>query len=254
MSPACLDVPPLAPDAGFSPELGRCLQLQLDNPNKPGSPCRRSYENISEANRIISKPEGWLIVPATTATELEFKATTFGSSTSCEVVTGRYDVVQPMMTEPFYEEFVEVPFGDAAYDCKRDRAGLDLTGNFSTLGYDLYRPTADSNYAFDNNYAFVTYTDSSMSTLETNGMGQLRRPTYWYALPFRVQLEFVINETLLDYNIVKTHTGTSGNTTIEPIFGLVRRDSTDGSLVNGILSCTTTLSDVVCPSLLSHSI
>ncbi|KAL8716575.1 MAG: hypothetical protein Q9225_006106 [Loekoesia sp. 1 TL-2023] len=191
-------------------------------------------------------PEGWLIVPAKPAADVDFEATTFGSSTSCEVVTGLCDILQPSVTENITElglnvteigaNFEEMPLGDSAYNCKRDRAGLDLAGNFSDLRNYSYYPTAG------HDYAIIDYTDSSMST--TTDDFNLRGPTLWYAVLFQVQMEFVTNQTMSESRTIKNHTGMAGNTTIEPIYGLVGPDGKDGNWVSGILSCTTTLSDV----------
>ncbi|KAL8787290.1 MAG: hypothetical protein Q9213_002281 [Squamulea squamosa] len=100
-------------------------------------------------------------------------------------------------------------------------------------------------YASDQHgFTFMYYTDANKTTISMER--SLRGPTFWYAALLQVQLEFVTNQTLVDY------AGTMGEA-YEPKGNYTVVQSTSSPLAawginpksaNAILSCTTTLSDV----------
>ncbi|KAI4251776.1 MAG: hypothetical protein L6R42_008238, partial [Xanthoria sp. 1 TBL-2021] len=249
---ACIDLPLFAPDE--SDGIQRALPVLTKPEEEQLEACysflenkialynsKSSAGNMNQNEAIdmpLQKPEGWLLVPAATPTNVDFEATTFGSSTDCKVVTNLCDIVQPVMTvndtrSP--EAPKEVPMGDFAYDCKRGRAGLQLAGNASDLRNSSLFPSAG--------HGFVVqyYTDSTKTAISNRN--DERGPQFWYAVLLQVPVEDVTNPALLDYRVVTNHTGLSGNRSVAPAVGLVGPGDR-GDLFTSILSCATTLSDV----------
>ncbi|KAI4261710.1 MAG: hypothetical protein L6R42_003090, partial [Xanthoria sp. 1 TBL-2021] len=75
-------------------------------PQNPGDAPESTAENMkqSEVIEYIATAGGWIIVPSSPPANMDFEATTFGSSTSCKVVTNLCDIVQP--TETIHVAFV----------------------------------------------------------------------------------------------------------------------------------------------------
>lgn len=240
LSPLCLDLPPYDPDplSQNSTDHFECLNLTTPNWYSVSPDVNKSV-----TNKILNKPEGWFYGPAKPPAELDFEATTFGSVTSCDMVTDLCDIFQHTVTEQ--SEVVDqnsintgtnsteqIPVGDYGYDCKRDRAGLNIRGNFS----DIRDPAG---FGFD----ILDFTDSTMSTI-TEDMN-LRGPTLWYAVLVQVRAEFVKDDTWTLFNVTSGHNGTSGMVFIERLSGFVGPGRSGGNWISGILSCNTTVSDVV---------
>ncbi|KAL8651901.1 MAG: hypothetical protein Q9226_004490 [Calogaya cf. arnoldii] len=231
----CIDLPPFAPDQedgtmGIIPvltepekqHLNACYSFLNKLNNKedtPGTPSDNMKEYTS-----LEKPEGWFLVPDAPPADVDFQATTFGSSTSCKVVTSLCDIIQPTMIvndTGSGEAPKEVPIGDFAYECKRDRAGLELSGNASEVRNPSRFPSAG--------HGFIVqyYSDATRSTLN-NGLDE-RGPTYWYAVLLQVPIEDVRKPSLLEYHVVTNHTGTLGNRSVTPAVGL-KYTSVNGSI------------------------
>ncbi|KAL8701342.1 MAG: hypothetical protein Q9201_004962, partial [Fulgogasparrea decipioides] len=139
-------------------------------------------------------------------------------------------------TEWGQDSVEDFPVGDFAYDCKPDRAGLSLTGNFSEMRDSTIYPTADYGYAL------VDYTDATMSTAADEwNIGDLRGPTLWYAVLMQVQSK--VKATVLNNSIGKIQNGLR-NVSVYAHGGLVDSFESSGNVVKGILACTTELSDV----------
>lgn len=84
--------------------------------------------NHSNANTYLSMPEGWLIVPANIPANWNFRASTFGSLTKCEVVSNFCDIIVPVEVTDQY-----LWVGDFTYDCNLDnRTGLVFKEMFQT--------------------------------------------------------------------------------------------------------------------------
>lgn len=178
--------------------------------------------NESKVNTIVSKSEGSLIVPASPLANMDFEATTFGSSTSCEVITDLCDIESVYLSdadESTIKSYI-------TYECRSDKAGLDLSGNFD---YDRMDPVT-----------LVYYRNATMSvvqsTLIANG------PKQWFALVMSVDLDFVPDPATVQAIRDEWQSKSVSNTSITPVFGLVQSGR---AKVSGILSCTNTLSDVV---------
>lgn len=234
LPPACTDPIPTDPEWQH---IAACYTTPQNPEDAPESTAESMKH--SEAIEYIATTEGWIIVPSSPPANMDFEATTFGSSTSCKVVTNLCDIVQPVWTvnhTSYGEGQVEVP-GDFAYDCKRDRAGLELSGNASDL--------RNASLFLSAGHGFVVeyYTDSTMSTI-SNEM-DLRGPTLWYAVLLQLPAAFVTNGTLLEYEVVTYPTRLSSNKSVTSSVGLVGA----GDLFTSILSCTTVLSDVVCQAM-----
>lgn len=252
LRPACMDLPRIAPEepnGTTTPiptdseweQMAACYTTLQPTEDAPESTAESMKQ--FEAIEYIATPEGWIIVPESPPAKMDFEATTFGSSTSCKVVTNLCEIVQPTRTVNDTNHRggqMEVPMGDFAYDCKGDRAGLELSGNASDI--------RNASLFLSAGHGFVVeyYTDSTMSTI-SNEM-DVRGPTLWYAVLLQLPVAFVTYAALLEYEVVTNHTGLSGNRTVTPTVGLEGPGDT-GDLFTSILSCTTVLSDVVCPTM-----
>ncbi|KAL8754690.1 MAG: hypothetical protein Q9199_004165 [Rusavskia elegans] len=210
LQPACMDLPRMdfQTDPGLE-QITACYTTPEDAPESTAESMKQP-----EAIEYIATPEGWIIVPGSPPANMDFEATTFGSSTSCRVVTNLCDIVQPVRTvnDTSYGGGQEEVLGDFAYDCKRDRAGLELSGNASDLRNASLFLSAGQGFVIE------YYTDSTMTA-------------------------FVTNWTLLEYEVVTYPTGSSGNRSVTPKVGVLGPGGT-GYLFTSILSCTTVLSDV----------
>ncbi|KAL8910570.1 MAG: hypothetical protein Q9171_004152 [Xanthocarpia ochracea] len=143
---------------------------------------------------------------------MDFNATTFGSLTQCKEATSLCDMEYSTMGSSD---------GLCSFDCKRDRAGFDLRSNFSNEGHMSFG-LATTNRGF----GIADYTNSSMTSL--NKVSEYNPgPTRWEAIMFAVDPFDITNSSILSEGVLF---GPYGNDFIE---------------VSGILSCTTTLSDVV---------
>lgn len=112
------------------------------------------------------------MVPKDLPADIDFVATTIGSSTSCRDVTSLCDFEYPDVVKTNSSGSDADHELAPTYDCKRERAGLDLVGNMSTS-------ITNANHG----PVLVHYTDSTMTT--TAGDIDLRGPTLWYAvLPY----------------------------------------------------------------------
>ena len=244
----CNDLPPFAPDQsdgtmGIIPvltgpekqHLNACYSFLEELSSRSLS------ENTKEFTKL-EKPEGWFLVPDAPPADVDFQATTFGSSTSCKVVTSLCDVIQPTMIvndTGSREAPKEVPTGDFAYECKSGRAGLELSGNASEVRNPSRFPSAGHGF-------IVQYYSDPTRITRSKGLDE-RGPTFWYAVLLQVPIKDVHEPSLLTYRVVTNYTGMSGNRSVTPTVGLVG-PSDKGDLFTSILSCTTTLSDVVCPA------
>ncbi|KAL8908649.1 MAG: hypothetical protein Q9171_005361 [Xanthocarpia ochracea] len=127
--------------------------------------------NSSKTNRIVSRPEGTMILPTDYPTIVEFIATTFGSLTSCRVVTDSCD---------FWED--PASWENPTYRCTVDKAGLNLNGSFQRQTSDMF---VSSNPGFNLAY----YTNSSMSTpMETGKLWEKAdHSMIWFAIASQVE-------------------------------------------------------------------
>lgn len=186
------------------------------------------------ANKIVSNPKGWLIVPSAPPADIDFVATTIGSSTSRRVITQLCDIVHPSGIKNSTELASDdswYPVVGPAYECKRDKAGLDLVGNFSVVH------NASLNETTGHVFVVGDYTDSTMS--KTTRDIDLQGPTLWYAVLLQVQQEFVTRSYLQGYATENKTTGK--NSILDPLV----HAALDNDEVSRILTCSTELSDVV---------
>ncbi|KAL8661148.1 MAG: hypothetical protein Q9202_005863 [Teloschistes flavicans] len=146
----------------------------------------RSTSNNS-VDIVISDPYGWLVVPKDVPSDIDFVATTIGSSTKCRAVTPLCDLNHVTVLTNFsgpegnYSSYYPV----LSYECKRDKAGLDLVGNMS----------ATMNATTVSGFQLVEYTDPTMTT--TSGDTDLRGPTLWYAAILQTNFPTTVGEILI---------------------------------------------------------
>lgn len=86
-----------------------------------------------------------MILPVDTTTLAEFQATTFGSLTSCRIVTDLCDIVA-------------TDLANTSYHCTVDTAGLNFSGR-------LIQAVTEDSDSTRSGFKLRYYTDSSMSTL-----------------------------------------------------------------------------------------
>ncbi|KAL8860592.1 MAG: hypothetical protein Q9178_002945 [Gyalolechia marmorata] len=225
LSPLCSDLP-IERDQlpGGRGVLSYCLSLSQETEGSymSGTSASSSYQNAtkSEDNTILSTPEGWLIMPVNPPADMDFYATTFGSLTQCKEATSLCNA-----------EVSSTKWLDAycLFDCKRDRAGLDFTGNLSDLSFGT--PT------FDRGFVFADYTDSSMTSLNHYGYFN-PGPTRWHAVLLEVQARIITGKNIL------SSLGSIGDPVTNEANAPLLGPYGNNERVSGILSCTTTLSDV----------
>ena len=230
LSPLCLDLP-IDIDLHRGGHRGGlqlqdCRSLNMETGYASGTSASSSYQdpNKSEASTTLSTPKGWLIVPANSPADMDFDATTFGSLTQCKAATSLCDM-----------ECSRVERSDAhcLFDCERDRAGLDLKGNLSAL-----EDSSFSQSYMQRGFAIADYTNSSMTSL--NDYNNLNPgPTRWQAILLEVQMRIITNYSIL------SEVGSIGDRMANEAYSPLVGPYGDDERVSGILSCTTTLSDVV---------
>lgn len=193
LSPECQAEMPLdLYDGQRNPELisqtQKCLDSVGNVTNNPSAYLTSSYHttNHSNANTYLSKPEGWLIVPANIPAALNFRASTFGSLTKCEVVSNFCDITVPVEVT---DQHLWV--GDFTYDCNLDRTGMIFYGNVSNLR------NSSSSFQAGHTFALGYYTDSTKTTLLSENK-TMSGPSISYAALLQVQWEFVANQTLMN--------------------------------------------------------
>ena len=213
--------------------------------------------NISDENQILSVHEGSLILPAESDPDIDYYASTFGSTTSCSIATNLRDihtvVDSTYVGTSTLNSNDQDGYNDIFVNCSVDQAGFNLRASFSDLilvqGVDVIEPTVDAIY----------FTDATMS--QTKG-SQPYGSTWWSAVPFTIGSRYVSNTTT--YNEL-VNSSNSINVTfsseenpyskkdmtliskpLTPVFGLVPVLNYSSYLIaGGILSCVTNLSDVV---------
>ena len=207
--------------------------------------------NSSNLNRIFTNSNGSMILPANPPVSTNFEATTFGSSTTCHIVTDLCDwtsVTQPYASSP---DAMEKNSGNSSlpgsfsqkihFQCKPHRASIKLTGSVS-VSRDLKGNHSDSGGTSFEQFAqrLVYYKNSSMSAPNPSLLPD--GPTTWFALIFGVESHYILNSSVLDSINNASHVGAFFNQSVTPIFGLVSLGDVE---VGGVLSCTTVLSEVV---------
>ena len=241
LSPECQAEMPLdLYDGQRNPKLisqtQKCLDSVGNVTNNPSAYLTSSYHttNHSNANTYLSKPEGWLIVPANIPAGLNFRASTFRSWTECEVVSNFCDITVPVEVTDQY-----LWVGDFTYDCNLDRTGLIFHGNVSNLR------NSSSSFQAGHTFALEYYTDSTKTTLLSENK-TIAGPSISYAALLQVQWGFVANQTLMNSKEYSNYSDEfSGNTSYTALGGLIALTGYESA--SSILSCRTTLSDVVSP-------
>lgn len=169
----------------------------------------------------------------------DFQATSFGSSTTCKVVTRECGTHQ---TDPGGSDAAR----DLAFACNATTAGLELKGNFS----DVYQSSARSDEEGSSsntlssqtgtlNYdmGFQYYNDSAKTQLSTaNGPEDLGASTLYWAFVFALDAGFISygDDGAGDWN-----SEGSG------LFNALDLAGLPGTGLGGIMSCQTQLSDVL---------
>lgn len=223
-------------DTGSIPKPGDCNAQNENGPcqaRRNGREYAKLMTNSSTINRIISKSEGSMILPANHRTIADYQATTFGCLTSCRVVTDLCDIVATLGPSAIV---------NTSYRCTVDRAGLNLSGDFiqTTVGEDF-----DSN---NPGFSLRYYTDSSMSALIHTEGGIFSSlsdgPTIWFAVGMQLEVGLLpIDESIKMITSLEEYPGEEESAKLNSTFGFV--PLLNPMHVGGILSCTTSLSDVV---------
>lgn len=205
----------------------------------------RTAANISNAN-LVYLSDGYAVPgPAETPPDLDFQATSFGSQTSCRVLTGLCAAQSTVGNDSDLSDF--------NFICNATVAGLNMTGNFMNLiapmdddrppvtnatqgnRTDPHQVVLGGNTILGNSFSLgFQYFDDSQRLAQTYaneyyGSGEDRHQLYW-ALVWRAPTTTVL--THLDTPI----------TNETAAVGL--SDEWGGGSV-GILSCETNISEVV---------
>lgn len=147
-------------------------------------------------------------MPAKRPANIDFKATTLGSATSCDFVTSLCDMNSTA----------------GGYDCRREKAGLTLSGNFSDLPDSIF------------DYKYTDFLKSSGDAFTPTGQPG-EGPKFWYAVVLRIP-SFALSKKVLFESIESSE---SGGYAIHTCGG------GNDVMMCGILSCSTMLFDVVSP-------
>ncbi|KAL8952970.1 MAG: hypothetical protein Q9222_001146 [Ikaeria aurantiellina] len=177
---------------------------------------------------------------------MHYEAVSIGSKTRCNTVTDLCDIEQHTKLTNVTQSTGGVDvnatelssWGDASFLCQRDIAGLDLVGNFSDLRNSSLLTSMDRP-GFR-----IVYCQKSTKETVVDGL-DIYGPSLSYAVLLQVQADLVTNPELLPHNATSNHPGFSHDTFDRSLFGLVATTTDEGAWANGILSCNTTLSDVV---------
>ncbi|KAL8904196.1 MAG: hypothetical protein Q9207_003433 [Kuettlingeria erythrocarpa] len=219
------------------PKSGTC-DAQSDNRFCRQAKIAREYAelmtNSSETNKVLSRSEGSMILPIDHTTIADFQATTFGSRMSCRVVTDLCDVII---------------LANTSYDCTVQRAGLNFDGS-------LIQALTDDLDSTTSGFRLCYYNDSSMSTLSnTNELissPQSDGPTIWFAVALQVESGLLpIDEDIKaieSWHESSIKQGLGIPSKVHSTFGFVPifgSGATNSFMqFGGVLSCTTTASDV----------
>ncbi|KAL8857190.1 MAG: hypothetical protein Q9178_006245 [Gyalolechia marmorata] len=204
----------------MSPTDGYCRDWKTDKVPESGS---EILYNILETKNIVRKLEGSFVVVRYGSTDYE--ATTVGSLTSCQTITHNCNIAHSTKDSPILaralnstvtgKECDSITPVDFTYNCTRDRAGLNLQGNFSDMA--------------GQRFAITHYTSSAMDSPENFGF--VHGPTHWYAVVLKVQSDFIPNGDLSDDR---------------GVWNNLSRDGEDETTwASSILSCNTTMLDMV---------
>ena len=226
---------PLSPDspayANFTPGRGlpsKCLESATDGycrdwkTDKVPESGSESIYNRVKASDIVRVPEGSLVGAANYSKNTDFETTTIGSLTSCQTITRNCNIARSTKNSPILaralnstvtgQECPSITSVDFTYNCTRDRAGLNLQGNFSDMA--------------GQSFAITHYTSSAMNSSEN--FGTVHGPTHWYAVVLKV---VVTNADLLDNRRLWNK--------------LSREDEDETTWASSIISCNTTMLNAV---------
>ena len=171
---------------------------------------------------------------ATFTGEFDYRATSFGSRTMCAMVTKQCG---PQYVDPGGSDAAE----DVTYKCDPSTAGLNLAGNFSVFttssdgSGNLVEDSDDGDGMMMSGFQFGTqyYHDSTMRNKSSGPPAPYNENILYWALVF------VLEESGTDAN---GHLSVYAHPDDINDAGLV---GLKGGLTGGILSCNTSLSEVV---------
>ena len=86
----------------------------------------KTAENQSNYNQVYLRSGQAVLGPSRPPPDLDFSVTSFGSQTSCEIVTDLY-------YSPFFTYEGPEPSQYSEYNCNTTTAGLNLNGSFGDL-------------------------------------------------------------------------------------------------------------------------
>ena len=118
------------PEAGEDIALGCILALETDGPESllNVSEYMKTAENQSNDNQVYLSGGQAVLGPSGPPQDLDFSETSFGSQTSCEMVTNLCDSPRVTIEGPEPSQYSEP-------DCNTTTAGLNLTGSFDDVAY-----------------------------------------------------------------------------------------------------------------------
>ena len=205
----------------------------------------RTVGNLSDVNQVyLSTYNGKqysMLGPAQTPDNLDFQATSFGSHTECRVVTlqcGARSTFRARIALPYYFNFI----------CNETVAGLNMTGNFGSLGSsptpqnesnDLHMENTNTLTTSRFTFGFQYFNDSAkqgqVTAPDTSGLssvGPIKNTTnqFYWALAF-------VSDIRLGFQDAPAQTQNPW-----AYLGLVANDQGGPE---GVLSCETAILEIV---------
>ncbi|MDI1490433.1 MAG: hypothetical protein OHK93_001636 [Ramalina farinacea] len=173
--------------------------------------------------------------------EFDFQVTSFGSNTTCKMVTRECGTHQ---TDPGGSDAAP----DLAFACNASTAGLELRGNFSDVYQSSARSSEEGNSSNTlssqtgiGNYqmGFQYYNNSAKTRLSTaNGPEDLGASTLYWAFVFALHAGFASTSYSEDTPEYYNNQGSN-------LFNDLDLAGLPGTGLGGIMSCQTQLSDVL---------
>ncbi len=222
------------PEAGEDIALGCILAPETDGPDSllNVSEYMRTVENQSNYNQVYLSSGQAVLGPRGPPQDLDSSATSFGSKTSCDMVTNLCYSPEVTIEGPEPSQYSD-------FDCNTTTAGLNLTGSFVDLTYSDSSGGGSSGAEYgDAGYGllFQYYNDTQKLHQVVSGevLVDQRSTQLFWGLVFELQFAVALLGSVYSTNLTNNSDPAS--------FGLVTQPGGAGA---GILSCETNLSEIV---------